>query len=51
MKLSKTERDLIILLLKAERSTTRFLTGFGKPTKRELTKENFLDKLINKLYA
>ena len=48
--LTKQEREIIQILLKAERTTIRFLTGFGEPTDKELLREKFLDKLINKLY-
>jgi len=50
VELTKNERQIIQLLLKAEKSTIRFLTGFGKPSEQELLKEEFLTKLIDKLY-
>ena len=51
VELTNYEIRLIILLLKAERGTIRFLTGSGKPSEEELMKEKFLDKLIDKFYG
>jgi hypothetical protein len=48
MNLTEKEKLIIKLLLQAERSTTRFLTGFRKPSEKELAREKFLDNLIKK---
>jgi hypothetical protein len=50
LNLTKNERTIIIFLLKAERSTVGFLSGFGKLTDEESKQEKFLNKLIDKLY-
>lgn len=46
--ITKEEAKIIWLLLKIERSNVRFFTGFGKPSEKELKKEEFLDKLLKK---
>ena len=48
MELTDQEKEIIKSLLECERSMTRFLTGFGKPSEKELAREKFLDNLIEK---
>lgn len=47
--LTKKEKELLIILVKAEKSTARFLSGFAQSTEIEKKKEAFCDNLIEKL--
>ncbi len=49
VKLTKEERELLTCLVKGERATVRFLSGFAKPKEMEKKKEDFCDNLIEKL--
>lgn len=49
MKLTKEERDYLIMMIKVDRSMIGFIRGFAKPTKEDKGRKKFLNKLIKKI--
>jgi hypothetical protein len=49
MKVSKEERDYLVMMLTVDRDMIGFIRGFAKPTKEDKERKRWLNKLIKKL--